>query len=92
MPLGSLLVRRSRVVNDRDEPVTVLSNVENHVSLHIVGLLERAANFREIVPSSPFDDNNPCFDLVRRIRVLLHGFVEILVRDDMHNGMLLHNM
>lgn len=55
MPLGSLLVHCSGVVNDCDEPVTVLPNVENHVSLHIVGILERAANFQEIVPS-------PCGD------------------------------
>jgi hypothetical protein len=86
MPLGSLLVLCARVVNDRDEPVTVLSNVENHVSLHIVGILERAANFREIVPSSPFDDNNPCLDLVRRIRALLHGLMQMFARDDSRNG------
>ena len=92
MPLGSLLVRCSCVVNDRDEPVTVLANIENHVTLHIVGILEPAANLQEIAPSSLFDDNHPCFDLVRRIRVLLHGLVQMLARDDMHKGMILHNM
>ena len=92
MPLGSLLVRCSCVVNDRDEPITVLPNVENHVSLHIVGILERAANLQEVVPANPFDDYHPCFNLVRRIWVLLHGLVQMLARDDMHNSMILHNM
>ena len=52
VPLGSHLVGCSCIANDCDEPVTVLPNVENHVSLHIVGILERAANLQEIVPSS----------------------------------------
>ena len=73
MPWRSLLVRCSCVVNDCSEPVTVLPNVENHVSLHIVEVFERAANFQEIVPSNPFDDNRLCSDFVRRIGVLLHG-------------------
>jgi len=92
MPLGSLLVRCSRVMNDRDEPVMVLPNIENHVPLHIVGILERAANLQEIGPSNHFDDNHPCFDLVRRIWVLLHGLVQMFTRDDVHGGMILHNM
>ena len=92
MPLSSLLVRRSCVVNDCDEPVTVLPNVENHVSLHIVGILERAANLLEIVPPNLSDDNHPCSDLVRRIWVLLHGLVQMLTRDDMHNDIILHKM
>lgn len=92
MPLGSLLVRCSCVVNDRDESVTILPDVENHISLHIVGILEYAANLHEIVPAKPFDDNHPCFDLVRRIRVLLHGLVQVLTRNDMHNSMILHIM
>ena len=92
MPLGSLLVSCSCVVNDCDEPITVLPNVENHVSLHLVGILERGANLQEIVPSNPFDDNHPSHDLVRRIWVLLHGLVQMLARDYMHSGIILHNM
>ncbi len=92
MPLGSLLVRCTCVVNDRNEPVTVLANIENYVSLHMVGILEPAANLQEIVPSNLFDDNHPCLDLVRGIWVLLHGLVQMLARDDMHKGMILHNM
>ena len=64
MPLGSPLTHCLCVVNDCDEPVAVLPNVENHVSLYVVGIFERAANFRKIVPSNLFDDNHACFDLV----------------------------
>jgi len=92
MPLGSLLIHCFCVVNDCDEPVAVLPNVENYVSLHIVGIFERAANLRKIVPSNLFDDSHPCFDLVRRIWVLAHRLVHMLTRDDMHHEMILHNM
>jgi len=92
MPLGSLLIRRFRVVNDSDEPVAVLPNVENHVSLHVVGIFERAANLGKIVPSNLFDDDHPCFDLVRRIWILVHGPVQMLTPDDMHSEIILHNM
>jgi hypothetical protein len=85
MSSGSLLIHCFRVVNDCDEPVAVLPNVENYVSLYIVGIFERAANLRKIVPSNLFDDNHPCFDLVRRVLILLHGLVQMLTRDDMHH-------
>jgi hypothetical protein len=89
---GSLLIRCFRIVNDCDEPVAVLSNVKNYVSSYIVGIFERAANLRKIVPSNLFDHNHPCFDLVRRIWILPHRLVQMLTRDDMHHGMILHNM
>ena len=92
MSLGSLLIRCFRVVNDSDEPVAVLPNVENHASLHVVGICERAANLRKIVPSNLFDDDHPCFDLVRRIWISVHGPVQMLTRDDMHPEIILHNM
>lgn len=92
MPLGSLLIRCFRVVNDCDEPVSVLPNVEDDVSLYIVGIFERGANLRKIVPSNLFDDNHPCFDLVRRIWVPSHRLVQMLTRDDIHHQTVLHNM
>jgi len=89
---GSLLIHCFCVVNNCDEPAAVLPNVENYVSLYVVGILERAANLRKIVPSNLFDDNHPCFDLVRRIWVLPHRLVQMLTRDNMHHEMVLHNM
>ena len=92
MPLGSLLIHCFRIVNHCDEPVAVLPEVENHISLNIVGIFERAANLGEIVPSNLFDYRHPCFDLVRGIWVLLHGLVQMLPCHDIHYQRILHNM
>jgi len=90
--LGSLLIRGFCVVNDCDESVAVLPNVENYVSLHVVGIFERAANLGKIVPSNLFDDSRPCFDFVRRIWIPPHRLVQMLTRGDMHHEMILHNL
>ena len=92
MPLGPLLIHRLRVVNDCHERIAVLPNVENNVSLDIVGAFERIANLRKIVPSNLFNDSRPCFDLVRRICVLSHRLMQMHTRDDVHYEMVLHNM
>jgi len=84
MPLGSLLIRCFRIVNDCDEPVAVSAKVKYHVSLDIVCILESAANLRKIVPSNLFDDSHPCLDFVRSIRVLLHSLAQMLARHDVH--------
>ena len=92
MPLGSLLIRCFRIVNNCDEPVAVPPKVKYHIPLNIVCILESAANLQKIVPSNPFDDSHPCFDLVRRIRVLLPSLAQVLARNDVHFPMILHNM
>ena len=92
MPLGSLLIRCFRIVNDCDEPVAVPPKVKYHITLNIVCILESASNLREIVPSNLFDDSHPCLDLVRGIRVLLHSLAQMLACNDVHWLMILHNM
>jgi len=92
MPLGSFFNCRFRIVNDCDEPVAVPPKIKYHIPLNIVGVLERAANLRKIMPSNPSDDSHPCLDLVRRIRVLLHSLAQMLARHDVHRLMVLHNM
>ena len=92
MPLGPLLIHCLRVVNDCHKPIAILPNVEDNVSLDIVRVFERIANLRKIVPSNLFDDNHPCFDLVRRIWELPHRLVQMLTRDDVHHDTILHNM
>jgi hypothetical protein len=71
-------------VNDRDKSVPILTNIEDHVSLHIVGVFERAGNLQKIVPSNLFNYSYPCLDLVRRIRILLHSLVQMLAGNDAH--------
>jgi hypothetical protein len=84
MPLGSLLIRCFRIVNHCGEPVAVLPEVENHISLNTGGIFERAANLGEIMPSNFFDYRHPCFDLVRGIWILLPGLIQVLAYADMH--------
>lgn len=91
MSLCSSLLSRFRIVNDRDKSVPILTNIEDHVSLHIVGVFERAANLWKIVPSNLVDYSYPCLDLVRRIRILLHSLVQMLAGNDVHALILLHN-
>ncbi len=90
--LGSSLLRRFRVVNDCDESVPILPDVEDHVSLHIVGVFERVANLRKIVPSSFFDYRYPRLDFVGRIRMVLPSLVQMPASNDVHPPILLHNM
>ena len=59
MPLGSLLIRCFRIVNDCDESVAVPPKVKYHISFNIVCILKSAANLRKIVPSNLFDDSHP---------------------------------
>lgn len=92
MPLGALLIRSFRIVNDCDESVAVPSKVKYHISFNIVCILKSAANLRKTVPSNLFDDSHPCPDLVRCIRVLLHSLAQMFARNDVHYPTLLHNM
>ena len=85
MPLGSLLIRCFRVVNDGYEPVAVLPNVEDHITLDIVGIFERPSQLQKILPTNLFDDRHPGLYLVRRIRVRLHGLAQVLTRNNMHS-------
>lgn len=92
MSLRLPLAARFRVVNNRDEPVSILTNIEDYVPLHIVGVPEGVANFQKIVPSDPCNDCHPRADLVRRIRIPSHSLAQMLAGNDVHSLRLLHNM
>ena len=77
---------------DCHESIAILPNIEDHISLHVVGILERAANLWKIVPSNLFDDGRPCTDLVRRIWVFFRSMVQMLASNDMHPSTILHNV
>jgi len=72
-------------VDDGDKPVPVLSDVEDHVAIHGIGILKHAAHFRKIVPPDRLDDAHPRFDFVRRL-------AQVPTRNDMHSPRILHNM
>lgn len=92
MSLGSSLLVSFRIVNHRDQSVSILANVKYHVSFDAVGVLERFANFQEIVPSNLFHDSCPRTDLVCSIRILFRSIVQMLARNDMHSLIVLHKL
>jgi hypothetical protein len=79
-------------MDDRDQPVPVPPKIEDHKSIHEIGILEPAMDFSEVVPPDGLNDSHPCLDFVRRIRVLPHGFAQVPPGDDMHFNTILHNL
>jgi hypothetical protein len=53
MSFGLHFSRRLCIVDDGDKPVTVPSDVEDHVAIHVIGILEHAAHFVKTVPADP---------------------------------------
>jgi hypothetical protein len=82
MPFGVNSLGCLCIVDHRDKPVPVSSDVKDHVVIHGIGVLKDAANFRKIVPANCLDDCDPCFDFVRCIRIAPHRFAQMLARDD----------
>jgi len=79
------------IVDNGDKPITVPSDVEDHVAIDAIGILKHAANFLKIVPADSLDDSYPRFDFVRRIRIAFHRLAEVLSRNDEHSTRILHN-
>ena len=92
MPSGLHFFRRLCIMDNGDKPVTVPSDVKDHVAIHLIGILKHDANFVKIVPADPLDDTHPRFDFVRRIRVAFHRLAQMLSRNDEHSLRILHNM
>jgi hypothetical protein len=79
-------------VDDGYKPVPVVPNVEDHVAIDKIGILEHAANVIKIMPPDRLDNGGPCHDFVRRIWVAFHCIPQMLTRNDMHSPSVLHNM
>jgi len=84
VPLGLFFICRLCVVDDGDKPVPLVTDVKDHIAIHRVGILERVANFREIVPSNRLDDARPRCYFIRGIWVVSHCFTQVLKRNDIH--------
>lgn len=74
------------VVDHRYEPVSVVPDIENHVAIYGVCVFEYAANFRDAVPANRFNNGFPRSNLVSCIGVLFYGLLQMLKRNDMHQG------
>jgi hypothetical protein len=73
-------------MNDGDKPVPVLTDIENHMPLHIIGILENLPDFQEVPPPRGLRDFVPGHNLYGGVGVLLYRAVQVLFRDDMHGG------
>jgi len=85
MPFRSPLISRFGEVNDSDKPISILSEIEDHIAVDIIGIREHAPNFRKVVPPDSFDDRSPGADFACRIRISLTGFVQMPSSDDVHS-------
>ncbi len=92
MPIRPGFFRRLGIMDDGDEPVPIPSNIENHISVDIIGILEDLAYFREIVPANCLNDARPGFNFTRRIPILPHGLVQMPASNDIHFLIVLHNL
>lgn len=92
MSFGLHFFRRLCIVDNGDKPVTVPSDVKDHVTLDVIRILKHAANFVKIVPADPLDDTHPRFDFPRRVRIAFHRLAQVLSRNDDHLRRILHDM
>ena len=92
MALRVSLLDGPGIVNDRDQPVPVPPDIEDNVTIDVIGILKNLPYFSEIVPSSRLDDACPGSHLTRCVWVLLHGFAQMPACDEMHLLSVLHNL
>jgi len=59
MSLSQLFGDRLCVVNDDDQPVPVVSNVEDDETIDVIGIWKTTSNFGEILQSRGFYDFDP---------------------------------
>jgi hypothetical protein len=79
-------ILHARVMNDGDQAVPVLTDIKNHIPLHIIGILENLPDFHEVTPPRGPRDFVPGHNLFGGIWILLHSSVQVLFGDDMHEG------
>jgi hypothetical protein len=72
------------VVDHRYQPVPVVPDIKNDVTIHRIGVLEGCANLIDVVPTDRPGDSHPRFDFVCRIGITSDRFAEVLAGNDVH--------
>jgi hypothetical protein len=75
-------------MNDGDQSISVLADVEDHVSLHMIGIFEDLAHFREVPPPHVKGDLVPGPNLSCGVWILLFGLAQVPACDNVHGGLL----
>src|SRR5208282_1430854 len=73
-------------MNDGNQAVAILADIEDDISLYIIGVVENLTDFHEVPPPRGLRDFSPCRNFFGGIWVLLHRPVHILFSDDVHAG------
>jgi hypothetical protein len=73
-------------VNDRDQPVAILPDIEDYVSVHIIGIFENLPHLNEVSPSRLGRNPKPRPDLSGCFRILIFGLDQVLACDYVHKG------
>jgi hypothetical protein len=60
-------------VNDGDQPVAILAEIEDYISIHVIGILKDLPHFQEIPPSYLIGDPEPGPNFPGGIWELLFG-------------------
>jgi hypothetical protein len=72
------------VVNNGNKPIPILTEVEDNVTIDIVGIPDRTTNFCEILPPHRFDDCRPGVDFVCGIWISIAGYLQMPSGDKVH--------
>jgi hypothetical protein len=86
VPFCGPAILHARVMNDGDKAVAVLTDIEDHIPLHISGILENLPDFHEVSPPRGLRDFAARDNLFGGIWILLHSSDQVLFRNDMHEG------
>jgi len=78
-----LSIRRLCIMNNRHQPVPILSDIKDDVAVHIIGILKHAADFREIVPPDRLDNAHPRPNFVCSIWIVRCRLTQ-MARNDVH--------
>ena len=90
MASSLLFFCRFGTVNDSNQPVAVPPNIEDHIAVDVIGILEDLPHFRETMPSTPLDDACPGLDLASRFWMFPYRLAQMPAGDDMHSLIVLH--
>jgi hypothetical protein len=88
VPLSDPAFLLASVMNDRDQPVPVSADIEDHVSIHIIGIFENLPDFQKVSPSYSVGNSVPRSNLSGGIRIFLFGLAQVLACNDVHGGLL----
>jgi len=75
-------------MNDRDQPVTIPADIEDYVSIHIIGIFENLAHFKEVLPPNISGYFVPGSDLSGGVRIFLFSLSQVFARNNVHGGLL----